>query len=464
MAPRVHNTRAGPSFAHPRLSDSHEVPQGSTAQPSDPAEEQHKAPHRAGHTGDKTFLPFARVSPHISTRGAAARHRGGHLPLTAQPALTDELPSWQSLPVTALRKGLPITAQPPPGEPFQTALRNRGAPQPPTSRPRRSGRSSHMAAGRRGRVAGGRCLRWRCACRAPPRAAASWSPGPAPRRCPAGSASFWQFLSGGRRSWVGSGGAGLRPKRSAENEAVPAGTMSRDPEEVNKLTESTYKVSAARGGTAASPRDGAALGTARRLWGWRAGGGGSASPQGRAGGGRRAGWAGSAERERASPYPRFMSNLAHPSAPEPARWSLPRRELGAVAHGAAAAAPQPFAGVGTALLLRRSEFWKPRLRRAASPERGWGLMAAGLRLNRARDGTAPGRAWRLREGAGVSLGWRSALWGHPSACWRGQPALRWQDSKLSTNAELLAEWGGFCTLAVDPWTFPLCKQPKAHRF
>lgn len=155
MAPRVHNTRAGPSFAHPRLSDSHEVPQGSTAQPSDPAEEQHKAPHRAGHTGDKTFLPFARVSPHISTRGAAARHRGAHLPLTAQPALTDELPSWQSLPVTALRKGLPITAQPPPGEPFQTALRNRGAPQPPTSRPRRSGRSSHMAAGRRGRVAGG---------------------------------------------------------------------------------------------------------------------------------------------------------------------------------------------------------------------------------------------------------------------------------------------------------------------
>lgn len=275
MAPRVHNTRAGPSFAHPRLSDSHEVPQGSTAQPSDPAEEQHKAPHRAGHTGDKTFLPFARVSPHISTRGAAARHRGAHLPLTAQPALTDELPSWQSLPVTALRKGLPITAQPPPGEPFQTALRNRGAPQPPTSRPRRSGRSSHMAAGRRGRAAGGRCLRWRCACRAPPRAAASWSPGPAPRRCPAGSASFWQFLSGGRRSWVGSGGTGLRPKRSAENEAVPAGTMSRDPEEVNKLTESTYKVSAARGGTAASPRDGAALGTARRLWGWRAGGGGA---------------------------------------------------------------------------------------------------------------------------------------------------------------------------------------------
>lgn len=53
--------------------------------------------------------------------------------------------------------------------------------------------------------------------------------------------------------------------------------------------------------------------------GVKGGGGGSASPQGRAGGGRRAGWAGSAERERASPYPRFMSNLAHPSAPEPAR-------------------------------------------------------------------------------------------------------------------------------------------------
>lgn len=72
-------------------------------------------------------------------------------------------------------------------------------------------------------------------------------------------------MSGAGRSWVGSGGAGLRPKRSAENEAVPAGTMSRDPEEVNKLTESTYKVSAARAGSAASPRDGAARGTAGLL-------------------------------------------------------------------------------------------------------------------------------------------------------------------------------------------------------
>ena len=65
----------------------------------------------------------------------------------------------------------------------------------------------------------------------------------------------------------------MRPKRSAENEAVPAGTMSRDPEEVNKLTESTYRVSAARAGAAASPRDGAALGTAGRLRGCGARGG-----------------------------------------------------------------------------------------------------------------------------------------------------------------------------------------------
>lgn len=86
-----------------------------------------------------------------------------------------------------------------------------------------------------------------------PRQAAAAPQAPPRRRCPAGSTSFWQFLSGGAggracgavRRWTGAGA--LSGGRSSSHRPPARGTMSRDPEEVNKLTESTYKVSTARG-------------------------------------------------------------------------------------------------------------------------------------------------------------------------------------------------------------------------
>lgn len=81
-----------------------------------------------------------------------------------------------------------------------------------------------------------------------------------------------------------------------------------------------------------------------------------------------------------------MSNLAHPSVPEPARRSLPRRELGAVAHGAAAA------GSGHGGQRDRLRSVPPQDLQKGFLRGGWGLEVAVLRLSCApgRDGARQG--------------------------------------------------------------------------